>query len=59
MTSQEAFEKAYPMPSGATRMGDAYRYAAKANIHTRIFQGMHADRWNVWQRAVEFMGDKV
>ena len=30
-------------------MGDAYRYAATANIHTRIAQGMHADRWEIWQ----------
>ena len=59
MTSQEAFEKAYPMPAGVTRMGDAYRYAATANIHTRIDQEIHADSWKVWQRAFEFMGDKV
>ena len=51
MTSQQAFEKAYQMPSGSTRMGDAYRYAATANINTRIDQGMHADRWETWQAS--------
>ena len=51
MTSQQAFEKAYPMPLGATRMGDAYSYAATDNINTRIDQGMHADRWETWQAS--------
>lgn len=59
MTSKQAFEKAYPMPAGATRMGEAYRYAATANIQTRIDQSLHATRWETWQRAVKFMGDKV
>ena len=59
MTSQQAFEKAYPMPAGATRMGEAYRYAATANVHDMLDHAEHATRWETWQRAVEFMGDKA
>ena len=55
MTSQQAFEKAYPMPAGATRMGGYYRYAATANVHDMLDHAEHATRWETWQRAVEFM----
>ena len=55
MTSQQAFEKAYPMPAGATRRGEAYRYAATANPHDMLYHAEHATRWETWQRAVEVM----